>query len=589
MVRGGQEVFALDIGTRTIAGLFVRKESKNYKIIAHEVIEHESRVMYDGQIHDIEAVAKSVRTIKDKLEKKVNTELKKAAVAAAGRVLYTVEAKAEKKISPYEEVTEDDIRSLEADALSIAVKSIANQGEPTGLQNHYCVGFNPVKWFLQDESFDNLLGQKGSSISVKIVATFLPRTVVESLLTVLNRCDLELDSLTLEPIAAGDIVVLPSMRKLNIALVDIGAGTSDIALSRDGSIFAYGMVPMAGDEITEKICENFLLSFDEGERVKRELSSCETVKFTDILGNQRELSSIDVIKSVEPTINKLSTNIARKIVELNGKTPAAVICIGGGSLMPGLAEYIAAYLELPKDYAGIRGREGLSFISGCEDFTGPFSVTPIGIAINALEGTHLSFYKVYINDKSINILGQERPTVSSALLYAGYSSAEIFGRPGLAKTFKINGKLKIAKGSMAKPAVVKIDGKKADLNEPVHANAVIEFIPARDGEAAQAKIQDYITDKERVFIKINGRSFKIDPVVEIAGRKASLDEEIPDDAVVSIKPKDLILSDIFNIISFKPKSFSGKLVIKINGLNAGFTNPVKNNDEIEIYWENIPE
>ena len=108
-------------------------------------------------------------------------------------------------------------------------------------------------------------------------------------------------------------------------------------------------------------------------------------------------------------------------------------------------------------------------------------------------------------------------------------------------------------------------------------------------EAAQAKIQDYITDKERVFIKINGRSFKIDPVVEIAGRKASLDEEIPDDAVVSIKPKDLILSDIFNIISFKPKSFSGKLVIKINGLNAGFTNPVKNNDEIEIYWENIPE
>ena len=151
MVRGGQEVFALDIGTRTIAGLFVRKESKNYKIIAHEVIEHESRVMYDGQIHDIEEVAKSVRTIKDKLEKKVNTELKKAAVAAAGRVLYTVEAKAEKKISPYEEVTEDDIRSLEADALSIAVKSIANQGEPTGLQNHYCVGFNPVKWFLQDE------------------------------------------------------------------------------------------------------------------------------------------------------------------------------------------------------------------------------------------------------------------------------------------------------------------------------------------------------------------------------------------------------------------------------------------------------
>ena len=64
MDKGKREVFALDIGTRTIAGLVVRKEGKIYKILAHEVIEHESRVMYDGQIHDIDAVTKSVSTIK---------------------------------------------------------------------------------------------------------------------------------------------------------------------------------------------------------------------------------------------------------------------------------------------------------------------------------------------------------------------------------------------------------------------------------------------------------------------------------------------------------------------------------------------
>ena len=92
----------------------------------------------------------------------------------------------------------------------------------------------------------------------------------------------------------------------------------------------------------------------------------------DILGNQKELTCEEVIQSIKPTVNKLSANIARKIVELNGKTPAAVLCIGGGSLMPGLAEYLAAYLELSKDRVGVKGREGLGFVIGCEDFTGPF-------------------------------------------------------------------------------------------------------------------------------------------------------------------------------------------------------------------------
>ena len=372
MDKGGHEVFALDIGTRTIAGLIVRKEGKNYKILASRILEHESRVMYDGQIHDIEAVAKSVGIIKKELEKKLDRRLEKAAVAAAGRALYTVEAEAERKTSPFVEVIEEDIRSLEADALSKAIKSLKGKSKSAEIDNYFCVGFSPIKWFLQDESLDNLLGQKGSSISAKIVATFLPRTVVEGLLTVLNRCDLGLESLTLEPIAAGDVVVLPGMRKLNIALVDIGAGTSDIAISRDGSIFAYGMVPMAGDEITEKICEEFLLNFEEGERVKRELSLCETVKFEDILGSRKELSVDKITKSIEPVMNELSVNIARKILELNGKPPAAVLLIGGGSLMPGLSEYIAAHLELSKERVGVKGREGLNNVQGCEDFTGPF-------------------------------------------------------------------------------------------------------------------------------------------------------------------------------------------------------------------------
>lgn len=584
----GQEVFAVDIGTRTIVGLVVRKEGRGFSILAQEVVEHESRAMYDGQIHDVEAVARNVRRVKESLEKKLGHRLEKVAVAAAGRALLTVEAAARKETSPYVEITGDDIRSLEVDALANAVKALSSKNSSGTFENYHCVGYSVIKWFLEDDPLDNLLGQKGRSISVKIVATFLPRVVVESLITVLKRCDLELYSITLEPIAASSVVVLPNMRKLNIALVDIGAGTSDIALSRDGSIFAYGMVPMAGDEITEKICETFLLDFDEGERVKRELLTKDRIQFRDILGQEHEIPSADVLEAIKPAVFQLSSEIARKIVELNGKTPAAVLCVGGGSLMPGLTEYIAANLELPKERVGIRDRESINFVKGGEGLSGPFAVTPIGIAVNALEGTNLSFIKVHVNEKLINILGQQKPTVLNALLHGGIAPADIFGRPGMALTFKLNGELKIVKGRLPRPAVITMNGEQVGLNAEVADNAVIKFEPACSGEDARAKIRDFLGDEDKMCIKINGREFSVDPHITMNDSPASPDDDIVDDAEIIVKKRELILSDIFNIISFKPEGMTGKLVMKINGLDAGFTSPVKSGDEVEIYWKNMP-
>lgn len=584
----GQEVFALDIGTRTVVGLVVRKQEKGYEILAHKVLEHKGRAMYDGQIHDVEAVAGSVRQIKESLESIMGRKLERAAVAAAGRALYTVEAVAGKNTSPFVEITREDIDCLKADALANAIKSISGKNASDAFADYHCVGYSIVKWFLEDEELDNLVGQKGRSISVKIVATFLPRSVVESLLTVLKRCGLELYSITLEPIAAGSVVILPGMRKLNIALVDIGAGTSDIAISRDGSIFAYGMVPMAGDEITEKICETYLLDFNEGERVKRELLTKGKVCFQDILGQNHELDTKDILEAVKTSTYQLSSEIAQKILGLNGKAPAAVICVGGGSLMPGLAECIAAQLDLPKDRVGIRSRENIAFVGGQEELSGPFAVTPVGIAVNALEGTTLSFINVKVNDIAVNILGQDKPTVLKALLHAGFTPAQIFGIPGMALTFKLNGDLKVVKGKMAKPAEIMINGKKTGLDAVISDGDVIAFKPAVDGEPGRAKVGDFINDDDKINIKINGRDFCINPDIIIDGKPVTPEEDIMDNASITLRIKKLILSDIFNIISFKPEGMAGKLVMKINGCDAGFASPVQNGDEIDIYWKNIP-
>lgn len=584
----GQEVFALDIGTRSVVGIVVRKEGKDFTILASEVLEHEKRAIYDGQIHDIDAVARSVTIIKSSLEKKLGYQLRKAAVAAAGRTLYTIKADAKKNVSPYVEITAQDIKSIETDALAASVKMVSEESGHKAFNEFYLVGYSVIKWWLDDQTIDNLQGQKGSSISVEVVATFLPRAVVESLISVLKRCDLQLSSITLEPIAASSVVVLPGMRKLNIALVDIGAGTSDVAISRDGSIFAYGMVPMAGDEITEKICEIYLLEFTDGERVKRQLSTKDKVTVDNVLGKTLDVQTSEILKSIEDTIFLLSSKIALRIMELNGKTPAAVLFVGGGSLMPNLSRFVAENLELPIERVGVKGRESLPMIKGENNLSGPFAVTPVGIAVNAFEGPKLSFIRVKVNDKQIILLGQEKPTVLKALLHSGFTSVEIFGRPGMALTFKLNGQITVVRGKMAQPAVVTVDGITVDLDTVVNDNNVIKFDPARHGEHAHAKIRDFISEKHIVKIYINDRQFQVDPSVQVNGKPGSLDDDIPDDAYVAIKPKQLILSDVFNIISFKPGNMSGKLVMKINGCDGNFSSPINSGDKVEVYWQNIP-
>ena len=73
--------------------------------------------------------------------------------------------------------------------------------------------------------------------------------------------------------------------------MDIGAGTSDVAITKNGSVIAYGMVPQAGDEITEAISQRFLLDFNVAEKLKRDASAGKSAKFSDILGMEYELSA----------------------------------------------------------------------------------------------------------------------------------------------------------------------------------------------------------------------------------------------------------------------------------------------------------
>jgi cell division protein FtsA len=530
MVLNDNTVFALDIGTRKIVGLVLRKiEDEKYEILGAEVIPHANRSMIDGQIHDVEAVASSIRKIKSLLEEKLNIKLTAAAVAAAGRALKTSIGHNTMERSFLTEIDTDEVRALELGAVQNAQFNLAREERASKEKSDYfCVGYSIIRYTLEEQEIGNLVGQFGHTISARVIATFLPRVVVDSLISALRKSDLNIHSLTLEPIAALTLAVPQNMRILNIALIDIGAGTSDIAIVKSGSIYAYAMVPIGGDELTEHIANRYLLDFDSAETIKCQLTSKEQVQVTDIVGNLNTLPARQVISELNPVIEELVSNVAAEILALNQKAPDAVLCIGGGSLTPVLKESLARALGISEQRIGIRTRENSKHILGEYGFlNGPQGVTSLGIAVNALQKPPVPLVKVTVNTKELLLWSIGDNNVASALLSSGIGLKNIFGKPGSGKSVEINGRVKIVKGGLGTAPIIKVNGKEADLNTPVHNGDIIEFVKGEDGKDAVLTVSDLVP-AEKGYVLVNGERIEISPMIMINGRLADGNEDIPD-------------------------------------------------------------
>lgn len=556
-VRSLERVFALDIGTRIVMGLIMDKNQKGYNIIASSRTEHRQRAMYDGQVHDIGEVAKAVQFVKAELEQKTGEKIHKVSVAAAGRALKTVIASAQRnEVFPI--VWEkESILALEMEAVQQALRVI--QSEEADMTYH-CVGYSTVESHLEGQKLTRLIGQRGKEAQVKVIATFLPRTVIDGLTGVLSQCELEMENLTLEPIAAGLAAIPPDMRRMNLILVDVGAGTSDIAISNKGSFFAYGMVPMAGDQITECICQNYLVDFQTGEKLKRSLGSKGKLSFTDFLGAKTTILREEILRHIQPVVQDLANRICTEILRLNQGVPHAVILIGGGSLTPLLPELISEILEVPHNRVGIQIRERLNLVQGEKIVKGPEAITPIGIGISALEEQGLHYFSVGVNKVQVPIFEMQLATISDALIAAGVSPRLIIGRPGAALSYELNGEVKIAKGSFGRSANILLNGQPASLDQILYSEDQIDFSPALNGEDARLTLDKILPNLEKKII-VNGQTINFSLDVFMNGIKVDHNSELVDGCKIGYNI-NFGLNDLLIMLKISTQK---RLHVKING------------------------
>ncbi len=609
-------IFALDIGTRSVVGVVGTVKDGIFHVVDFEQAFHGKRAMRDGQIEDIDLVGRVVRNVKEKLEERLETTFTKVSIAAAGRALKTVESTYEHSLSEGGEITEELVRFMESSAIGKAQENYG-QADPYGDEKEafYCVGYSVAAYYLDDYPVSNLEGHRGTTAKVDIIAAFLPYSVVRSLYAVTSRSGLDVDNLTLEPIAAINIIVPPDVRLLNVALVDIGAGTSDIAISRNGSIVAYDMVTVAGDEISEAIMKHYLTDFQTAEDIKQSLSNeKEKITFRDILGNTQAVNTSEVIEVIKPAVNLLCNSICERIIEINQTVPVAIFLVGGGSQLPGFCQMVAKKIGLSEERVALGGTQGYKYVKlSSEVLLGPAFVTPLGIGTVSTLYRGCDFFSITVNERKIMLFSHGTIKMLDALLLAGIKPSRLISIVPPSLTYYINGHKNTDRGTAGAPGKLFINGHNASIDTPVRQGDKVEVVYAENGIGAETSLMHGISKYLKEFslneapskVLVNGIETELTYLIQNMDDIKLIftqEEEVEDVRlqeekdffqvtvngkacrVESTKKEPAQFLNLLTFVEIDTKNPQGELVLTLNGKSAAYTDFLSEGDVAEIGW-----
>ena len=610
-------IYALDIGTRSIIGVAGRVSDERLEVLAIEKEEHGRRAMLDGQIEDIEQVAKVARRVTERMEAKLGCKLTRVCVAAAGRALRTERGRYAMDLPQVQRIGSDIISQLESGAVSDAESRLSEEPDPQ--RRSYLVGYTVSGYLLDRYPLATLKDHNGQQLEAEVVATFLPSEVVESLYTVMEAAGLEVASLTLEPIAALNAVIPADLRLLNLVLADIGAGTTDIAICRDGAVVGYTMATTAGDEITETLMRRFLIDFATAERMKMQINE-PSVAYRDVLGFEQSVAGTEIQETLQGAAKSLAQEIAQRVTDINGAPPSAMFLAGGGSKLLGLKELVAEALGMDQRRVALAGNNyDISAFSREYEINDPEYATPLGIAVSAGLGLISDSYRIMLNGKPAKLFRSGSLTVLDLLMMNGYTSADLVGRTGRSLSVTVDGQRLTFRGESAAPCVLRRNGEDARPSALVYAGDSIEFAPAVPGASAQRTPGDLLGADYAGGVLINGRPASLGTPLRSGDQVVStVSAPPPTEAVPEPEPVApwqgpeepsgaSARRPLFLYLNGEPLVLPGKadggpyflmdlldrsgidfetldvpLVLQVNGADCPFTQVLRNNDQVTI-------
>lgn len=575
-VNGEELVFGLDIGTRSIVGTVGYRQGERFVVTAQEIRQHQTRAMFDGQIHDINRVAAAIADIRQCLQDKTGVKLNEVCIAAAGRVLKTMNVHADMDLDKERNVTKEDMSNLISLGIEQAFAEFQDNNDTD--MHFYCVGYSVVRYYLNGLWMGQPEHHKAKTIGADIIATFLPDDVVDGLYSAVELAGLRVANLTLEPIAAIRVAIPEKFRLLNIAMIDVGAGTSDISITDDGTVVAFGMIPCAGDTLTELLAKTCLIDFGTAEMIKTAATQQDEIVYEDIMGMEQTITAKEVIAICQDEIERMAKLTANTIKELNGGTsPSAVFIVGGGGKIKGFNELIAAELGLDPKRVALRGEEIMRDIDFPEDALKDSTIiTPIGICLTYYE-QYNNFIYITFNGNKIKLYDNNKLTVTDAAIQADFTRDGLFPRRGEELRYTVNGKNRVTKGEYGESAHIYVNGEEVSLSYNIKANDVIVLEESTLGNPAQEKIADLIDYNGKIVVSVNGDEMQLPKPVKVNGTAVTEEYLIQNGDEIEVFTT-YTYDSFFAFMDLSPED----MLLFVNGEKADDTVEIHASDKIEI-------
>jgi cell division protein FtsA len=330
-------IVGLDIGTSKIVAVVAEVLPDG----RHEVIglgQHESKGLKKGVVVNIEATVESIQRALEEAELMADCQIRNVWTGIAGAHIRSFNSSGMVAIKD-KEVTAADVSRVIETARAVNI--------PTDQQLLHTVR----QEFIVDsqEGVREPIGMNGIRLEVRVHIVTGAVSAVQNILKCVRRCGLEVIDLILQPMASADAVLTQDEKELGVVLVDIGGGTTDVAIFTEGAIRHTAVIPIAGDQITNDIAMALRTPTAEAEEIKVRYGVAKQVladpgESFDVpgLGDRvaRALSRQALAAVIEPRVEELFS-LVHQVVRESGfeeVLSSGIVLTGGSAMMPGMME-----------------------------------------------------------------------------------------------------------------------------------------------------------------------------------------------------------------------------------------------------------
>ena len=372
----------LDIGTTKISCIIAEREaSGELRIVG--VGNGPSEGLRRGVVVDLDKTVASISRAVEEAERMAGTEVKAVHAGIAGDHIRSINGRGVIAVSRKDnEISVSDVERVVDAAKAIAIP-----------MDREIIHVIPQEFIVDDqEGIKDPVGMSGVRLEAEVHIITGAITSAKNICRAIQRSGLKVQDLVLEPLASSLSVLDDDERDLGVVLLDIGGGTTDVAVFHEGSIRHTAIIPYGGVNVTSDIAIGLRTPIDKAEAIKlshgsalaTSVSAEEMLTVAGVGGRgDREISRHVLASMIEPRMEEIF-QLANKEVRKNHFAPligGGVVLTGGTSLLPGAVELAEQVFEMPVRIGLPRGMSGLT-----PSLSDPRFATGIGLVLYAAQG-----------------------------------------------------------------------------------------------------------------------------------------------------------------------------------------------------------